>query len=100
MSIASYTTRAQRGIVQCSLVSCKEFRLRDAGSWEFFSIAQLPKYIEDNLEGFQAYLEKLSDLSEPVNEQQEKELYFMLESLLQAKRLLQEMNAKRQVIVQ
>lgn len=82
--------RASRGVVKCGRIRSPYYQLRDSVSWERFDVGQLPVYFKENLDQFQDCLDELADSSAILNSQQEKELYFMLESLIQTKRFLQD----------
>ena len=93
MSI-TYSRRATGGLIECGFATKSHLCLRDAGAWEFFNVTQLPSYIQRNLERFRRSLNEITDIDQIITSEQEKELYFMLDSLLQAKRLLQETQVK------
>jgi hypothetical protein len=66
-------------------------------AWEIFGTPDLPAYFRGGLQKFRLSLNAFSDLDKAVSEEAEKELLFMLESLLQARRLMMEVQSERRV---
>jgi hypothetical protein len=65
---------------------------RDAAqAWETFGAPSLPVYFSRGLDKFQETLDEFSDISRPLALGIEKQLPFMLESLLYVRQLIDEM---------
>jgi hypothetical protein len=65
------------------------FRLRDAESWEQFSVESLGPYLKLNSSKFLSVFERLSDLGSEFEEIDEKEIRFMLDALIYARQSMQ-----------
>lgn len=68
---------------------------RSDSSWENFDSDSLPEYFTDGIKALRAHIEKLSDLSTPRRTEEDKNLWFMVESLIQARHLIEEMRAAK-----
>jgi hypothetical protein len=68
--------------------------LRDAPSpskeWESFSPESVPEYFTDGVQALRQHLIRLEDISKPYTAADETRLWFMVESLIQARRLIEE----------
>jgi hypothetical protein len=72
-------------IINCGLVSSPYYLLKDVASPEFFDRYALRQYFEKNKDTFNQVLQKLYDSNTPFEEEDEKHLVFMLESLIHAR---------------
>lgn len=70
--------------------------LRDApanDSWETFDDASLPAYFANGIQMLQKNIDRLQDLSVAYAEADKKNLSFMIESLLQTRRLIEDIRS-------
>lgn len=71
--------------------------IRDAArseSWEKFDADSLPEYFTDGIKALRAHVDKLTDFSKPRRVEEDKSLWFMVESLIQARHLIDDMHSK------
>jgi hypothetical protein len=69
-------------------------RDKDDMSWEEFNAQSLPTYFQEGLIALRAHVDRLEDLSNPHTVQDDKNLWFMVESLLQARHLIDDLRHK------
>jgi hypothetical protein len=101
-----YVMRPRDVVVSCdplagAVVSCAPIvdyfgLLHDAPrgaeqAWETFGTPSLPVYLSRGLDKFQETLEEFADISRPLAPGIDKQLPFMLESLLYVRHLIEEM---------
>ncbi|MEO5646137.1 MAG: hypothetical protein ABIQ91_01535 [Candidatus Paceibacterota bacterium] len=92
---SSYAGRAAQPalLFLCGNISANYLQLRDAVAWETFDESALSQYVITGIQSMQFQIQKLLDFSHEIQEDQVKELFFMLESLLYVRSLLVESSA-------
>lgn len=97
VSSQKYQLSLQTHCINCSSSTSVLSFIRDAAarneSWETFNADSLPDYFKDGLQALRTHVDKLADLSRPRKAEEDKNLWFMVESLIQARHLLDEMRA-------
>lgn len=56
--------------------------------WEEFSKESVPKYFEKGMKKFRQRLDQLENLDRSLTDQEEKELRFMLDALIEARQIM------------
>lgn len=64
--------------------------IRDSCEWERFGLGDLRAYFNDAYKIFSRELEKFQDIERPLTEKEEHRLYFMMDSLMHAKKVWHE----------
>ena len=67
--------------------------VHDRSTWENFEPADLAEYLAEGTEKAAAHLERIAYLDHPYTVQDEQNLRFMVEALLQARRVADEVPA-------
>lgn len=86
----TYAPRARSSAVVCSPRAAMQFYVHDRSSWENFEPADLAEYLAEGTEKASAHLERIAYLDHPYTVQDEQNLRFMVEALLQARRVADE----------
>ena len=91
-----YVMRPRDASVSCAPIVNYFGLLHDAPTdttqaWEAFGAPSLPAYFNRGLDKFQEILDEFADISRPLAPGIEKQLPFMLESLLYVRQLIEEM---------
>jgi hypothetical protein len=89
-----YSVRPRAAVVSCAPIVNYFGLIKDSPreqAWETFGTPSLPVYFSRGLDKFQETLEEFSDISRPLAPGTEKQLPFMLESLLYVRQLIDEM---------
>jgi hypothetical protein len=95
-TIYAVRTASVGAVVSCTPIVSYFGLLHDAPrdaiqAWETFGAPSLPAYFNRGLDTFQKTLNEFSDISRPLSQEIEKQLPFMLESLLYVRHLIDEM---------
>lgn len=90
---SSYAAHSARHVpvYSCGSLHSSYLQLRDAiATWETFDESALVKYFTTGMKEIRVRMNELGDLSYPLDEEERKELFFMLESLVFVRTLLVE----------
>ncbi len=96
-----YVFSARAACVNCSpafrvLHMINDAARADDDSWEEFDADSVPEYFTDGIRALRLHIDKLSDLTRPRLPEEDKNLWFMVEALIQARHLIDDMNASKQ----
>ncbi len=75
----------------------RESSLEDS-SWEQFGVDSLPTYFTDGIEALRAHLLRLEDPTKLYSVADENRLWFMVESLIQARRVIEDNRSERSAV--
>ncbi|MDB5265665.1 MAG: hypothetical protein JWM39_378 [Parcubacteria group bacterium] len=91
----TYARSSYSNAVVCGSRNATQFYIYDRSAWETFEPADLPEYLTEGAEKAAAHLERIAYLDHPYTEQDEQNLRFMVEALLQARRAADELISTR-----
>lgn len=81
----TYARSTHSGAVICGLRSSTQLYIRDRSHWETFDATDLSSYLADGVEKASAHLERIAYLDHPYTVEDEQNLVFMVDALLQAR---------------
>lgn len=91
----TYIRSSYSHAVVCGSNTQTPFYIHDRSSWENFEPSDLPEYLAEGAEKASAHLERIAYLDHPYTSQDELNLRFMVEALLQARRVADESRISR-----
>jgi len=89
----TYVRTSYSSATACGLRPATRFLIHDRAAWETFDTTDLSAYLFDGAAKAAAHIERIAYLDQPYSERDEQSLLFMVDALLHARHIADEVKA-------